>query len=384
MNTLDRSKVIRVLLVEDDEGDRFLLQELLGQIIDHEYDLEICTNLQCFFQKVDETEIDLILLDLGLPDSQGLETFYTVHKKIKQIPIIVLTGLNDSHTSNKVVREGAQDFLIKGTINSGSLMRSINYAIERKKTELELQHLYEDLKRSEEKLIQTEKMTAVGIMTAGVAHELNNPMMGILNYIGYALKHTDKTTKTYQVLQDAKKETERCIDIVKQLLTFTYKPHESNEKLTYQECVIVMQSVLSLIKYRLDTNNIIVTTHIEEKFPDEKIFPSNVQQVFLNILTNAIDALAQVEKKQKKIEIFCTYNKDDIKISIRDNGPGIPEQVLAKIYDPFYTTKEIGKGTGLGLSLTRNIITSHGGSINCITDDEGTTFELSFPFKSME
>ena len=227
-------------------------------------------------------------------------------------------------------------------------------------------------------MIEAEKLGALGVLTAGIAHELNNPMMGMLNYVQYCLKHVPETNKAYRVLADLERETKRCIEIVNNLLTFSRMEKACEEKFESVRCFEVFDRVLNLLKYRIEKEKISVFRSGEDDLPQIPAKVSNLQQVFLNVIGNAIDALTDIEEKILRIAGVC--EKNHVVITISDNGSGIDQNVMPSIFDPFFSTKEPGKGTGLGLSVSRSIVEAHQGSICCESaPGSGTTFFIKLP-----
>jgi len=219
---------------------------------------------------------------------------------------------------------------------------------------------------------------AVGTLTAGIAHELNNPMMGMLNYSQYCLKHVPRDNKAFSVLEDMVYETKRCIDLVKNLLTFSRMEKVSDEKCERIHCSVILDRVINIYNYRIEKENVSIQRSGDNELPEIYAKASNLQQVFLNLVGNALDALSGVKGRIIKIKTFS--EGDTVSIEISDNGNGIEKEKLAMIFDPFFTTKPMGKGTGLGLSVVRNIVDAHGGNINCeSTPGEGTTFRVKLP-----
>lgn len=253
----------------------------------------------------------------------------------------------------------------------GDLARSFNQMAADLKSEIEKR------KKSEEERIQVEKMATVGTLAAGVAHELNNPLMGILNYIQYVKDKLPKKDKKHEILQNAEKEVVRSSNIVKNLLTFSRTSKEGEERFTEKNIEEVVDRVTNLLAYKL--KDITLT----KKFKKELIAPiqeNKFQQVVLNLLGNAIDSLQG--SKIKKIVVTGENKGNNIEISIADTGKGVSNELKEKIFDPFFTTKEVGKGTGLGLSICKNIISQHRGSLHLTTKKgKGTTFTIRLPKK---
>ncbi|MFQ5586796.1 MAG: sensor histidine kinase, partial [Thermodesulfobacteriota bacterium] len=233
---------------------------------------------------------------------------------------------------------------------------------------------------SQAQLIQSEKMGALGTMVAGVAHELNNPMMGILNFIQYCRKHTPEDDRKYSVLQDAEHETGRCMDIVQNLLTFSRMEKEGEEGRQKESCAAIFDRIFKLLSYRVGLERVTVNRHTAEGTPAIWIKVNSIQQVFFNLISNALDALKDSEKKE--IHVTICRKGEFVQVTIADTGCGIAPEDIQRIYAPFYTTKPTGKGTGLGLSVCHGIIQAHGGEITCESrPGEGTTFTILLPIE---
>ena len=263
-------------------------------------------------------------------------------------------------------------------------------AMLRKRSELELkrhrEHLEEmvalrtrELRESQAQLIQSEKMGALGTLTAGIAHELNNPMMGILNFIQYAHKHSPPAGKVAEVLGDAERETLRCIAIFRDLLTFSRAETGGGaEALRKTDFTVILERILSLLSHRIDKERVEIATRAAPGAPPMWVRGGHIQQVFLNILTNALDAVMECETKRIRIEIRPA--DDQVAVEVSDTGCGIAAENLSRIFDPFFTTKPPGKGTGLGLCVSKSIVEAHGGRIHCDSRvGHGTAFTVWLP-----
>ncbi len=236
--------------------------------------------------------------------------------------------------------------------------------------------LYANLKTTQRKLLETEKLSAIGMLVSGVAHELNNPLTSI---IGYAdLLHSKlPEEKDKKKLERIASEAQRAAKIVQNLSTFA---KESTVIKTPVNINTIMQHVLRLKRhdFSMHSINCVVTLSPHE---DEVLAESNqIEQVFLNILNNAEYAL-KLRSGEKRIAIETIKKDGFVEIRISDNGSGISEENLKKIFLPFFTTKEVGRGTGLGLSICYGIIDEHGGKIHAESElGKGTTFFIQIPF----
>lgn len=272
-----------------------------------------------------------------------------------------------------------EDRVADRTIALQQLNESLREQIaERKRAEEHLRGTLEKLKQSQSQLIQAEKMSALGTLTAGVAHELNNPMMGILNFVQYCFKHSSMDDKRYVVLEDAERETKRCIDIVGNLLTFSGTEPWDAEQYGKESCVLIFDRVFRLLSYRIDKDTISIAQHIAKRTPKIWMKVSHMQQAFLNLIANALDSLNGSKKKEVRVDI-CSQD-EFVRVTVSDSGCGIAPENLTKIFDPFFTTKPPGKGTGLGLSVCRSIVKSHGGEIVCESEvGMGSKFKVLLP-----
>jgi len=226
---------------------------------------------------------------------------------------------------------------------------------------------------------EAEKMGALNTLTAGIAHELNNPMMGILNFAQYCLKHTDSEDRRFAVLVDTVREVTRCSDIVRNLLTFTRVDDPGKEDFQQESLVTVIDRVFRLLAYRTEKENVNITRNIEKDTPPIRMKITDIQQVFLHLVGNALDGLKTSPEKKLHIRTGL-IDGGMVETLLTDTGEGIDPGIMEKIFDPFYTTKPPGKGTGLGLSVSRSIVENHGGRITCESKkNKGATFRVLLP-----
>lgn len=239
----------------------------------------------------------------------------------------------------------------------------------------QLEKTVETLKLTQEQLVQSEKLSAIGKFVAGVAHELNNPLMAVVGF-SEMLKDAAADAKNRQYSDNVLKAALRCKRIVQSLLSFARR-EESERKLVSLNKLIEM--ALEIVGYALRTGNVEVVTKLESKLPLVLVDTSQIQQVLLNIINNAQEAIAS-GGLPGRIQITTETRAPNVRISIQDNGPGIPREHLRRLFDPFFTTKEIGKGTGLGLSLCYGYIKEHAGTITPLSQvGKGATFLIELP-----
>jgi PAS domain S-box-containing protein len=225
------------------------------------------------------------------------------------------------------------------------------------------------------KLVHAEKMAAVGQLVSGVAHEVNNPLTAILGFADLLLENPDLPATALKDLRVILQEAQRTKQIVQNLLSFARQmPPQRNAV----QLNLILRRTIQLRSYDFNSHGVEIIEHLDEGLPDVIGDAHQLQQVFLNILNNAYDAVHEVGRPAR-IEIMSTKVGDAVEVSFCDNGYGISHP--DKIFDPFFTTKEVGKGTGLGLSICYGIVKEHGGEILCHnnTDGQGATFIVRFP-----
>jgi len=227
-------------------------------------------------------------------------------------------------------------------------------------------------------LLQSEKMSSLGQLISGVAHELNNPLTGVLGFSQLLLTTPELPEEMKTSLETINKEAERARRIVKNLLTFARQRRPEKMKARINDVIL---RVLELRSYEMRVSNIHVEKKLEQQLPPILIDEHQIQQVFMNLIINAEQAMLEAHGRGK-FEVTSTLdgNRNMLSISFKDDGPGIPQKDISKIFDPFFTTKPVGKGTGLGLSIAFSIIQDHGGFIHVTSDkDLGTTIKVDLP-----
>jgi two-component system NtrC family sensor kinase len=229
-----------------------------------------------------------------------------------------------------------------------------------------------------DKLLHAEKMAAVGQLVSGVAHEVNNPLTAILGFADLLMENPDIPEAARKDLRVILQEAQRTKQIVQNLLSFARQmPPQRNAV----QLNAILHRTIQLRSYDFNSHGIEIIEHLDEELPEVIGDAHQLQQVFLNILNNANDAVHEVGRPAR-IEIMSTKAGDTVEVSFTDNGDGISHP--DKIFDPFFTTKEVGKGTGLGLSICYGIVKEHGGEILCHNNlgGQGATFIVRLPAAS--
>jgi two-component system NtrC family sensor kinase len=264
-------------------------------------------------------------------------------------------------TSKTEYSSGEENLLV-------AISRQLATTIEKVRLYEETCKAYEDLRRTQEQLLQSEKMSAVGQLIAGVAHELNNPLTAILGY-AQLLESEGLNERAQDYVSKMFKQAQRTHRVVQNLLSFARQRKPERSEVDIRK---VLEETLTLRDYDLKVNHIAVEKDLGADPAIVVADPHQIEQVFLNIINNAVDAVLETGRFGKlKIRVYC--EKGEVCAQFADDGPGIKDP--KRIFDPFYTTKNVGKGTGLGLSICYGIVKEHGGDITAHNAAEGGTIK---------
>lgn len=345
-----------------------------------------------FLDKPDQ-ETNVILLDLNLPDSQGLDTLDQILTVCPTLPVLVLTGMNDDVLAVKALESGAQDFLVKGR-DDATVDRAILYAVERAHTQQILRESRESLRKAQLQLIQADKMETLGRLAAGVAHEVKNPLailkMGLEYFRSQKTMMLNPNAK--EITRDMETAVSRAQSILAGMLDFSIPTELSREN---QQLEDILYRSVHMVQHELDNRSITVIFDVETPLPQVWVDPHKLQQVFINIIMNSAQAIqfdgsleirASTQTLDRSGDGVGRRESDPlplgtkiITVEILDDGPGIPSRSLKKLFDPFFTSKPVGEGTGLGLAIVRNILELHGGRIDVMnrTDNPGACAKIT-------
>lgn len=260
-----------------------------------------------------------------------------------------------------------------------TISSQVAISIDNAKLYQDLETNVSELKKLQGQLIQTEKLSAIGELVSGVAHEINNPLTSVIGFT-QLLMETAENPRDKEFLERIFSEAMSCSEIIRNLLTFARRHPAERSPRSLND---VIQKALDLKIYQLETDGIEVVQNFSGEIPPLLIDPFQLQQVFFNIINNAHQALLEKKKLNDgklKLTITSEIQKESVVISFQDTGPGIAPGVLPKIFEPFFTTKEIGVGTGLGLSISYGIIKEHGGEVWVENQfGVGVTFLVTLP-----
>jgi signal transduction histidine kinase len=382
-----------VVLVAEDEPD---MQRFLKSELQKDYDVISATDGVQALEKAEHLLPDIILLDMMMPEMDGLEVCQALRKRpaTMKIPVILLTARADEETKFEALQKGANDFLAKPFSSTElqarikNLIESHHYQRKLSKQNVALTTAIEQIKETETQLVQSEKLASLGRLSAGIIHEINNPLNFTMTGL-FTLRNKGKHLPPEQrgeyedILNDIEEGLKRVRNIVSDLRTFTHPGGSTGEPVDVAE--IVGASLRFLAGEWKDV------VHIEQNLPPNQMVWANRNKlihVLVNLVQNSIDALAEKKFEDGERATIWIESRTEAGrglIVVRDNGMGIEQKVLDKVFDPFFTTKEVGKGMGLGLSICYRIVQGYGGKIS-VKSERGKycEFTLDFPAKREE
>jgi two-component system NtrC family sensor kinase len=238
-----------------------------------------------------------------------------------------------------------------------------------------------------EQIVEAGKLASLGELAAGIAHEINNPVAVMVEEAGWMQDLIDEPSSNdfpnrdefQRSLNQIRTQGARCKQITHKLLSFARKTDPTPKKVQLND---VVEDAIALCQQRIRSGNVKIAAVLDENLPTVRVSPSEAQQVFVNLIFNAIDA---VESSGGTVEVTSRFDGEYVIVDVADNGPGIPSYVLPRIFDPFFSTKPVGKGTGLGLSICYGIVRKLDGDITVNTAEGlGTTFHVKFPASRMK
>ncbi len=226
-----------------------------------------------------------------------------------------------------------------------------------------------------QQLQRADRLASLGQLSAGVAHEINNPLGLILGYTQYLLRNEANGSERLEDLKTIEKQTRNCKKIVEDLLNFARRTGTPKTRVNLS---VAMEAVIVVLRKQLELDNIAIDTHYDRSLPDLEGDAEKLKQVFMNLLINARQAINK--NGRIAVRIGSDASGAQALVTVTDNGPGIHEAIQEKIFDPFFTTKATGQGTGLGLSVSYGIIADHGGDIQATSDGHtGSEFKVRLP-----
>jgi signal transduction histidine kinase len=363
---------IKLLLVDDDPGDRKMVKLALARSSNiADFNIETAETLSEATEHLKNKDYDVVLLDLGLPDSQGINTVQKTHEANPNVPIVVLTGLANEEMGLEAIKKGAEDYLVKGKPSEHTLVRIIRYAIERKKVE-------EKLKEAIEAKSQFMSM---------VSHELRVPLASIKESIaivsdGLAGK-IKKDQKNY--LDIARRNINRLNKLIGDLLDFQkLEAGKMNFEMQDNNANEIAKEVYDTMLSSAKEKGIDLVLELDSSLPRVNFDKDKINQVLSNLVNNAIKFT-----KEGSITITTSKREDTIQVSVSDTGYGIKKEDLPRLFHEFEQLETNGagkaRGTGLGLAISKEIITRHNGEIWAESEfGKGSTFFFTLPKQELD
>jgi two-component system NtrC family sensor kinase len=373
---------LRVLIVEDDPDQALLTCDALEA---SGYQPTVVDSVaQCRVENWND--FGLILVDYQLPDGFGLDLISDI-RLASDIPIIMVTG--EYGLAVEAIKRGASDYIVKTRDYLQTLALTIDKNVEQHKlrqekdrlerdlqrTVLELQQKNEQIQFAQQQLIEAARLSAVAQLVSGVAHEINNPLTGIIGF-SELMQSTATDESMRSMLGTINSLAMRCASIIKALATFARQGKNPKGPVGIND---LLRSCLTLNEHTFTRNDIKVTLNLDGTIPVVYGHAGQLQQVFVNIIKNSQQALTEISR-DRVLYVRTFQGPEDVSIEISDNGKGMDAAAQSHAFEPFFTTQQVGKGSGLGLSVTYGIVREHGGSITIDSKPEqGTKITITLP-----
>ncbi|MBL4851867.1 MAG: response regulator [Gammaproteobacteria bacterium] len=373
------SPVLNILLVEDDSGDADYLQDIISDAPGVSVNITISDRLENALRALAETDFDTVLLDLNLPDSNGIETFKKIHEPNKNTPVIVLTGLNDESTALKCMQEGAQDYLDKTGLSCSLLMRTIRHSIERQR----LLQVVDQMRKKD-----TQRKDA---FISHISHELRSPMASIYQFSsllldGAAGDINEEQTEFLEIIMRNSKQLRKMIDDLLEMSRadtgkLSFEPRHTDLGAVFDESINALSPASA-------DKGINLLVDIDSNLPAVFADPVRVRQILTNLIDNANKFTPAGGAITVKAQIHAN-EPDNVLISISDTGEGIQPENAKKIFDRLYQQDpsiDTGlSGLGLGLHICKELVDYHGGRIWVDSEEgEGSNFYFTLPIYSIK
>jgi signal transduction histidine kinase len=349
----------KILIADDEQVMRDLFSRLLSR---EDYEISFAENGKEALDKITENNFDLLLLDLNMPVMSGMEVIAKVSQAKKDLIMIVVTGYATLDTAKEAIKQGCYDYVTKPFD-----IDDVKVIIEKA---LHMHRLCEEKKRLVAQLRIAERLVSLSLMGAGVAHEVNTVLTSIKLFLEM-LKEKSANPKEAKKTELMLDEVKRGEELIRRFLDFT-RPSESEFNRTGINQVI--QRSLAFYEDRLRKGNIEIALSLDESAPEILCDAHKIEEVFLNIFSNSMEAMGSGGKLTIKSEV----KNEKMIITIQDTGSGVSPENLIEIYNPFFTTK--ASGTGLGLSIVHRIIQEHAGLIDITSQEkQGTLVRIELP-----
>lgn len=379
-----------ILVVDDEMGPR----ESLKVILSPTYRVVTANNGKQALDIMDQDRPDMVISDIRMPQMTGTELLREIKMRDAHIPVVLITGYATVQTAQEAVRASAYDYINK-PYDVGDIEKVVSRALaenrarrERERTMTQLQQWNLEL---EDQIGQLDQKATLGELSAELIHDLNNPMSVLRGYIslledsfGRDAQPKEQSKQQKEFLDVIKSQVERCVKLTRNFLDFARSPSELWSEENINELI---HDTLFVLRVRILKQNIELNTHLDTDLPRCFVMATPLQQALYNLVSNAIDAIKEQRKPGRLTLTSATEDAPGgataIRIGIRDNGPGVPEDIAERIFAPFFTTKGKKKGTGLGLAICKRVIDQHDGRVEVqSTEGQGAEFILHIPLRT--
>lgn len=357
---------VHALLIEDNPGDARLIREMLRDTGSQSasIDLSVADRLAAGLEQLNHRRLDLVLLDLTLPDSTGLETFERVHTAAPDVPVVVLSGLDDEAVAIRAVHQGAQDYLVKGQVDGGTIVRSMRYAIERQR----LEAARAELERQRDEFFSS------------VSHDLRTPVAAIKAAIGVVLANEPQNMppSLHRLLGNIDLAADELAKLIEDLLDMARLQAGRVElwrsRLDLRD--VVSRAVRSIEPLAAERGQTLLL-----QLPEQSVLAEIDGERFGRVLRNLLSNAQKYGRDEGHIWLTLEDRPDEIRISVIDDGPGIAAEDQQRIFERFYRVRGASaSGSGLGLAIARGLVELHGGSLWVESSPGGgSTFFITLP-----
>jgi signal transduction histidine kinase len=360
----------RVLLVDDDEDDIFVIRDYLAEVRPSRFDFSSAGSPDEAFQKISQQTFDVYIIDYRLGAVTGLDLLKELIARGDRTPVILLTGYGDHEVDQEAMRVGAADYLLKGELSAHLLERAIRYATYR--AQMQAQAITQD------------RMASIGLLASSLAHEIGTPLgviRGRAEYLSMQVENDAEVKKNVDIIVS---QIDRVSGLIRSLLNLARGDETAQVSAT--EVAPAVQDILELMNHELKKNDIRIENAIGPLAVSPRIRATSdkLHQILLNLVVNSVHAIVEAKEKGRtdnhEIRISALDLGAQWSISVEDTGSGISKENQAKLFRPFFTTKDIGVGTGLGLATSYWMIQAWGGSMSVQSQEgKGTIFRLIVP-----
>ncbi len=371
----------KVVLIDDEQDIRDVVSVTLR---DAGYEVFTAENGETGLNLCIEKSPQIVITDIRMPGMDGIKVLESLKKDMPDIEVVVATAFGEMDVAVRALQLDASDFITK-PVGHDSLFMALKRAKERWSSRRQIKEYTALLEREvvdQAKTLHQDKMMSLGRLAASVAHEINNPLSGVLNYVRLMRRILERgrlsdenNEKFKNQLELVESEISRCSQIVSSLLTFSRKSDPALARLRVEDLI---QRCVLLSRHKIELSKIELKISVDPHLPDVEGDFNQLQQCLINLIFNAIDAMPD----GGAIDLSAESNSAEsfVIISVKDTGTGISEKDLPHIFEPFYTTKKDGYGVGLGLSTVYGIIERHKGRVEVKSrPGKGTVFTLFFP-----